>query len=62
MTATSRKTGHLLTVPMHHVKDTKGTFVYASNEDDSPITQLYIRKNGSGWPTPPTTITVTVSA
>lgn len=61
MTATAaRKTGQL-TVPMHHVKDTKGTFVYASNDDDSPITQLYIRKNGSGWPTPPATITVTVS-
>lgn len=35
-----------LMVRMTHVKDTKGTYVFASVDPDAPITTLYIRKSG----------------
>lgn len=49
-----------LVVAMHQTKQTKGTYVYGADEDDSPITTLYIRKEG--FPEgAPENITVTVS-
>jgi hypothetical protein len=37
-----------LVVMMVKAKETKGTRVYESTDEDAPITTLYIKKNGIG--------------
>ena len=34
------------TIKMDLTKSTKGTHVYANNETDSPVSSIYIKRNG----------------
>jgi len=45
-------------VAMTHTKDTKGTFVFSSDDPDAAVTQLYVRR--SAMKTPRETITLTI--
>jgi len=47
------------TITMSHNKSTKGTHVYSNDDDDTPISTVYV--NRSSLPkTPPPTIKLTV--
>ena len=50
----------IATVVLNHVKDTKGTYVFAAADPEAAVTQLYVRKNGmpNGAPS---SITLTIS-
>jgi len=34
------------TIKMQWTKSTKGTHVYANNESDTPVSSIYVKKNG----------------
>jgi len=47
------------TVKMEWVKSTKGTHVYSNDEADTPVTSIYVKRNG--LPTdPPAQISLTI--
>ncbi len=43
-------------------KETKGTVVFATQDEDAPITVLYIRKSALNGGAPPKSITVNVDS
>ena len=46
-------------IKMEWVKSTKGTHVYANDEPESPVSTIYIKRNGLPAE-PPGTITLTI--
>lgn len=63
MTKVTEKNGNgkIVTVEMTFKKDTPGTFVYANEDENTPIPTLYIRKGAFKGSAHPETITVTVT-
>jgi hypothetical protein len=47
------------TIKMEFTKSTKGTHVYANNDADTPVSTIYIKRNGLPS-TPPATITLSL--
>ena len=51
----------LPTITFSFKKETKGTYVYASDAADAPVTQIYVRKDALPQGAPATiTVTITV--
>lgn len=46
---------------MELARETKGTFRYESDEEDAPVTTLYVRKSAFDGAAAPQTITLTIT-